>query len=151
MRADLTFQGKTPSLNDYVDACRSHAQVGARMKREHQERLAWQAKAWLTTWKHPAFSRPVTIECYWHEPTQRRDLDNVAAFGRKVLLDALVAVGILATDSPKVVRRICDHHVHDRAWTGVKVHIEELPGASAPVAGRGRGAGRAPAHERSAS
>ena len=41
---------------------------------------------------------PVWVECEWTEAGKRRDPDNIAAGGTKLILDALKAAGIIAND-----------------------------------------------------
>lgn len=41
---------------------------------------------------------PVRFDFVWFEASRRRDLDNVAAGGRKLALDSLVKAGVLQGD-----------------------------------------------------
>ena len=72
-------------MNEYTDACRRHAQVGAKMKHNNQEIAAWAIKTQLRGVK---FTKPVEITYTFYEPNRRRDKSNVAAFGIKVIEDA---------------------------------------------------------------
>lgn len=69
-------------MNEYTDACRRHAQVGAKMKHNNQEIAAWAIKTQLRGVK---FTKPVEITYTFFEPNRRRDKSNVAAFGVKVI------------------------------------------------------------------
>ncbi len=56
----------------------------------------------------PAFPGRVVIEWRWLEKNKRRDPDNVAAGGRKLVLDGLVAAGVLQGDGWKFVQSWTD-------------------------------------------
>ena len=61
----------------------------------------------------------------WIERNRRRDKDNVAAGGRKLILDGLVEAGILPDDSWKYVVGWEDHFAVDKVKPGVRVTIFE--------------------------
>ena len=92
---------KLPSLNEYVNACRSNPYVGAKMKKDSEELIGWFIK------KIVPFRNPVEVSFTWVEPNRRRDVDNIA-FGKKFILDALVKNGVLQDDSQKYVRALSD-------------------------------------------
>ena len=92
---------KLPSLNEYVNACRSNPYVGAKMKKDSEELIGWFIK------KIAPFRNPVEVSFTWVEPNRRRDVDNIA-FGKKFILDALVKNGVLQDDSQKYVRALSD-------------------------------------------
>ena len=92
---------KLPSLNEYVNACRSNPYVGAKMKKDSEELIGWFIKNIVP------FRNPVEVSFTWVEPNRRRDVDNIA-FGKKFILDALVKNGVLQDDSQKYVRALSD-------------------------------------------
>ena len=100
-KATCRIQMKLPSLNDYISAERTNRYMGANMKRNTQDGIAWFIA------KLPRFENPVTIHFHWIEKTSKRDLDNVA-FAKKFILDALVENGKLIDDSQKYVRGFTD-------------------------------------------
>jgi len=67
----------------------------------------------------------------WHEPDRKRDPDNVAAGGRKLILDGLVAAGVLETDGARHVGAFVDEFEYDddRLPAGVVVSACEVAGA----------------------
>jgi hypothetical protein len=117
-RQTFTIPFRLPSLNDYVNACRTHPQVGAKMKKSTECDISWVIKA--------AKVKPVTNPCIvcmtFVEPNRRRDCDNVES-GKKYLLDALVSCGILQGDSPRYVIAVPSFTVYDKA---PKVIVELL-------------------------
>ncbi|MBR6987172.1 MAG: RusA family crossover junction endodeoxyribonuclease [Clostridiales bacterium] len=92
---------KLPSLNEYVNACRSNPYVGAKMKKDSEELIGWFIK------KIAPFRNPVEVSFTWIEPNRRRDVDNIS-FAKKFILDALVKNGVLQDDSQKYVRALSD-------------------------------------------
>ena len=92
---------KLPSLNEYVNACRSNPYVGAKMKKDSEELIGWFIK------KIAPFRNPVEVSFTWIEPNRRRDVDNIS-FAKKFILDALVKNGVLKDDSQKYVRALSD-------------------------------------------
>lgn len=98
MNQYLTIPFRLPSLNEVIAASRTNPHVGAKLKRETEEKLLWEIKA--------ARLKPVQLPCIVHmlfeEPNRRRDADNVES-AKKFILDALVKAGILINDNPKHV------------------------------------------------
>lgn len=95
IKCEIKF--KLPSLNEYIDACRRNKYQGAKFKRETEDTIY----PWIR-WMKP-FENPVKIYFEWHEKEYRRDPDNVAAGGRKFILDCLVKSGILKYDSRRYI------------------------------------------------
>ena len=92
---------RLPGLNEFINANRTNRYMGAQMKRNAQDSIAWFIKPL------PRFERPVTIDFHWVDRTMRRDLDNIS-FAKKFILDALVEQHKLKDDSPKFVRGFTD-------------------------------------------
>lgn len=93
----ITLPFRLPSLNEYIRAERANRYAAAKMKKDCQTRIAWYLD------DVPPVRTPVILRIEWMERTARRDNDNIA-FGKKFILDALVASGILPDDSRKWVR-----------------------------------------------
>ena len=87
---------KLPSLNEYVNACRSNRYQGSKMKKEIENEIA------LYIADLPRFENPVSIHFHWIEGNKRRDLDNIA-FAKKFILDAMTKQGKLKDDNRKCV------------------------------------------------
>lgn len=99
----FTIPGKLPGLNEYIKACRTGAQVGAKMKKEQQKYVA----GFIS--KHAEhFTDPVIIKITYFEPNKRRDPDNISGFARKVIFDALVDAGILKDDGQDEIKSISE-------------------------------------------
>lgn len=104
----MTIEGGFPSLNDYIRVVNANRFKGNAMKQECTSLAAWAAKAA----RMPRFSRPVTVRFTWVERNRRRDLDNVA-FGKKFVLDGLVAAGVIGNDTPQYVTGFEDKFEYD--------------------------------------
>jgi hypothetical protein len=128
--ADVTAQlwvaGPLPSLNDWIAAAKGSGGRGAgyaRLKRQWTETvwaLAKQARL-------PRFVRPVQLVFLWRERDKRRDKDNVAAGGRKPIMDGLVDAGVLLDDDWNGVDSWIDQFAIDAAAPGCLVTIAEEP------------------------
>ena len=92
---------KLPSLNDYINACRTNRFKAAKMKANYEDDIG------MFLARLPRFEKPVTIEFHWVEGSKRRDLDNVC-FAKKFILDALVKCGKLKDDNRRCVTGFVD-------------------------------------------
>ena len=92
---------KLPSLNEYVNACRSNRFQGGKMKKDLENDIG------VYIAKLPRFEKPVKIHFHWVEGNKRRDLDNVA-FAKKFILDSMVKNGKLKDDNRKFVTAFTD-------------------------------------------
>ncbi len=110
-----------PGLNEYVTAERSHRQKGANMKREWQGAVV----AALRRQIRKPLREPVTMHYIWYEKDQKRDKDNISAFGRKVIQDALVQMHILRNDGWRNINGFSDDFRVDKNRPRVEIEIEE--------------------------
>ena len=127
----LHIAARLPGLNEIISAHGTAQQVRTRtgkliriskydkLKKQWGERIAWEAKAQKLA---PVKRAHFAFE--WGEPDRRRDPDNIAAGGRKLILDALVKAGILANDGWQQIAGWSDtFHV---GVPGVVVYIVEV-------------------------
>lgn len=89
------IKGQLATLNDHDAANRSNRFLGAKLKREMTDLVAWQVKG------QPAVAWPVTVSFGWYY-SGRFDFDNIR-FAAKYVLDGLVKAGILPDDNQKWV------------------------------------------------
>lgn len=121
------IMGRLPGLNEYTSACRSHPQVGARMKREAEQMVIDSiTAAWARKFLPERFREPVRIRYEFIERDKRRDQDNVSSFGRKVIQDALVRAGLLENDGWGHVAGSSERFNVDRENPRIYVEIEEV-------------------------
>ena len=87
---------KLPSLNEYINVCRTNRYKAAEYKRSLEKKIL----PYFAGIKR--FEKPVRIHFVWIEENKRRDLDNVC-FAKKFILDAMVRGGYLKDDNRKCV------------------------------------------------
>lgn len=92
---------KLPSLNEYVNACRTKYIVGSRMKAKVEKDIT----PFIN--KLPKFEKKIRIKFIWVEANDRRDLDNIC-FAKKFILDAMVKAGKIPNDNRKYVDGFID-------------------------------------------
>jgi Holliday junction resolvase RusA-like endonuclease len=122
MTQRVIVDGTLPNLNDYITAERTHRQKAAKLKRECQDTICW---AICQNRLQPVVA-PVVMRYKWVEKDKRRDLDNVSAFGRKVIQDALVEMGILPNDGWAWIRGFVDEFEVDKENPRIEVEIVEV-------------------------
>lgn len=114
MKQMFRVDGKLPGANDCL--WKQHFKLRD-LKKKHQRFICFairQAKI------QPMEYASISIE--WHEPDQRRDIDNVM-FGQKFVLDALVQMKILKNDGWAQVEKIEHRVVFDPSRPGVVVTL----------------------------
>ena len=82
-------------MNDYTSACRTNQYKGAKLKQKNENVVKQAIYEQLGRLR---IKKPVRMLYRWYEPNKRRDLDNISAFGRKVIQDALVDTRVLQDD-----------------------------------------------------
>lgn len=91
----LIIPGQLPGLNEYIGALDRSRHAGAALKKTAQRTVELCATTQLRGFRPVG---PVWMKYTWYEPNRRRDKDNVSSFGRKVIQDGLVKVGVLEND-----------------------------------------------------
>ena len=121
--AALWVPGPLPSLNDLIAAAKGAGGTGraySKLKKQWTNDI-W---AWAKEARLPRFLGRVFLEFRWYEQTTRRDPDNIAAGGRKLVLDGLVAAGVIGGDGWRYVAGWVDRFRHDPTMkAGVEVTI----------------------------
>lgn len=126
MGADNHFiiEAKLPSLNDYINACRTNQYKGAKFKKDTENLIsAYIQNAKVRKTVTPT-DKPIIVHFEWHERTKRRDSDNVAS-AKKFILDAMQTSGIIPNDSRKYVKGFTDK-ILDDTKDFVVVRLEEV-------------------------
>lgn len=125
---EFTVKGRLPSLNDYINACRSHWSKGAKLKKETEELIFWAIKEAQGKKKCRPVTKPVMITFFWYEHGSKRDLDNIFS-AKKFILDAMQTAGIIENDDRKHVVYLGDICIQAAAGSErVKVVIREESG-----------------------
>lgn len=129
--ATLWIPGPLPGMNELLTAAKSGHGKGNAYSRL---KAHWTATVWAQAkvQRVPKFSRPVVFTFEWVEGNKRRDPDNVAAGGRKLVLDGLVEAGVLPGDGWRYVQAWTDRFNVMRPGLkgpGVGVTMQEMDGA----------------------
>jgi hypothetical protein len=99
VKSNFIIWGKLAGWNDLS---RVHPIVAHKRKMKDSKRVQWAIK--LARLK--PFREAVIISVVWVEPDFRRDPDNVSSGGLKVILDALVSMGIIPNDTRRWVKQV---------------------------------------------
>ena len=126
MTTSFFVPGRLPSMNDMIAAAKGFGGRGygySKLKKQWTDTVALLARSSRLT---PVQRARFVFE--WHEAKpsrscKARDPDNVAAGGRKVVLDGLVQAGVLPNDTAKEVAGWTDTFSVGGAC-GVKVTLE---------------------------
>ena len=110
-----------PGLNDYIRELDRDRHKGAELKKEYQRAVEAVIRRQI---KRP-LCEPVRMRYLWVEKDRRRDMDNIAAFGRKVIQDAMVRTRKLKNDGWANIRGFSDDFSVDKKRPRVEIIIEE--------------------------
>lgn len=119
----LVIPGTLPGLNQYIEALDKSRHAGAALKKEAQRTVEWCAKSQLRKFRPTG---KVWMKYTWYEPNKRRDKDNTSSFGRKVIKDGLVKVGVLGNDGWRHIEGVSDRFRVDEKQPRVEVEIIEV-------------------------
>lgn len=123
MEYKVIIEGRFPSLNDFIDANRTHKQKGNKMKQQSQDDISWQL---LQQHRKLHIDKPIKLHYTFYEPNKKRDLDNVSGYFHKVFQDALVHCGIIHNDSWHYIVGFSDTFLVDNKQPRVEVTIQEV-------------------------
>lgn len=125
MTQQFFVPGKLPGLNELIAAAKGAGGKGyayAKLKAKWTNDIALHIRSQRV--------RPIEGRAYlrfiWREANQKRDPDNVAAGGRKLILDALVVAKVLKDDAWQFVAGWNDAWCVD-ATPGVEVALFQSP------------------------
>lgn len=122
MTQSLWVPGPLPGLNELLAAAKSGRGRGnaySRLKSQWTETIWALAKSA----KLQPMTTPVRLGFLWVERDKRRDPDNVAGGGRKLVLDGLVKAGVIADDGADEIRSWVDTFAVDKRGAGVRVEL----------------------------
>nr|DAQ16229.1 MAG TPA: Endodeoxyribonuclease RusA [Caudoviricetes sp.] len=122
MRYTLIIAGRLDNMNDYTSACRTNQYKGAKLKQKNENVVKQAIYEQLGRLR---IKNPVRMLYRWYEPNKRRDLDNISAFGRKVIQDALVDTRVLQDDGWRYVKGFQDEFYVDKGNPRIEVEIIE--------------------------
>ena len=122
MTDSLWISGPMPGMNEIIGAAKGAGGRGTMyslMKRQWTDHV-W---AFAKGANLPLREGPVSLHFEWHEPTRKRDPDNVAC-AKKFILDGLVKAGVLPGDG----------WAHIGGWTDAWLVDKKNPGCLVTIA-----------------
>lgn len=115
----FTVYGTLPDMNEIIKVSKSHFAVYAKLKKKHTQQVVDSIK------ELPAV-QSADFLFQWYLPNKRKDPDNVAAGGTKMLLDGIVEAGVLPNDGYKQVKQITHKFYVDKDNPRIEVTIFEV-------------------------
>lgn len=109
MIAKYIFDYKYPTLNEYINKCRSHWASGAKMKEKSDYATALLLRLQKAK---PIDEYPVDLVVKWHCKDKRKDVDNIHS-SIKFILDGMQKAGIIKGDGRKYISQIYQQIVDD--------------------------------------
>lgn len=119
MKIEFIIPGSLPSLNEIIDAGKSHWGSYSALKKANTEKVEWIIK------RYPQILKPFKITCRWISENAKQDSDNISA-GIKFILDGLKVGGVIQNDTQRFVRKINHEFGTDNRNPRIEVEIEEL-------------------------
>ncbi|EJW14256.1 RusA family crossover junction endodeoxyribonuclease [Paenibacillus alvei] len=117
----IEIEGELPSLNEIIDAAKSHWSSYREMKETNTSIVAWTAK------RLPCIERTkkIDVTIIWYCKDKRRDKDNIMA-GQKFIFDGLKEAGIIENDGWKQIGDVTHRFRVDRKNPRIEIEIEEV-------------------------
>lgn len=109
MIARYIFDYKYPTLNEYINKCRSHWASGAKMKEESDYATVLLLRLQKAK---PIDEYPVDLVVKWHCKDKRKDVDNIHS-SIKFILDGMQKAGIIKGDGRKYISQIYQQIIDD--------------------------------------
>lgn len=109
MIARYIFDYKYPTLNEYINKCRTHWASGAKMKEESDYATVMLLKLQKAK---PIDEYPIDIVVKWHCKDKRKDVDNIHS-SIKFILDGMQKAGIIKGDGRKFISQIYQQIIDD--------------------------------------
>lgn len=114
----LVIPGSLPTLNEIIDASKSHWSVYRQMKEDNTNLIAWSAK------RLPKMER-VNVTVTWYCKNKKQDPDNIMA-GQKFILDGLKEAGVIANDGWKHIGDITHKFEIDAKNPRIQIELERI-------------------------
>jgi Holliday junction resolvase RusA-like endonuclease len=112
-------------MNEIIAAAKSGRGKGNAYARQKATWTTAVAAAARSARVRPVAS-PVIVSCVWHEPSARRDPDNVMA-GVKFVMDGMVSAGVIDGDGCADVVSVRHEVIAPSPTPGVVVTVTSLP------------------------
>lgn len=121
---EFIINAKLPSLNEYINACRTSKYKAAAFKTNVENIIGWNIRMAKAKGLIKHTEKPCIVHFEWHEKTSKRDCDNIAS-AKKFILDALQTQEIIVNDNQRYIKGFTDTFVKDES-DYVKVTLLEV-------------------------
>lgn len=119
----VTVLGRFPSMNEFIEANRTHKQKGNKMKQKSQDEISYYI---LDQLRRIRIDKPIYIKYRFYEPNKKRDLDNISGYFHKVFQDALVNCRTIMNDNWYYIVGFSDEFYVDNKSPRIEVEIIEI-------------------------
>ena len=117
----LAIEGSLPGLNEMIKAERTNKYLGAKMKKDNTELVAWACKKQ----KLKPFEKRIDVTINWYCKNKRKDKDNIDA-GKKYIFDGLQLAGIIKNDGWNEIGKINQDFLIDKDNPRIEILMEEI-------------------------
>lgn len=117
-RLEIIIPGELTDLNTFIGAMNRNRFIGAKLKKDNTEMVAWTSKKFAGHKLKP----PFFVEFTWVCKDKRKDKDNIA-FAKKFILDGLQIAGVIPQDSWKGIDGFSDKFTIDKLKPRVEIII----------------------------
>ncbi len=110
---------KLVTLNEYINAERSHRIKAAKIKKQQTNAVAYLCL-------EQGFEVPnglYDLRFIWYKPNNKIDHDNIA-FTKKFVLDGFKLARVINDDSPKYIRNFTDTFIIDKTRNYISCAVE---------------------------
>jgi Holliday junction resolvase RusA-like endonuclease len=126
MTVSFVIPGRLSSQNEVIRNAAYNRYGGGAQRKKEKEKCYWAIVEYING-QAVRFTKPVTISFSWIEPNAKRDIDNVAAGGTKVICDALVMAKVIPNDTREWVKGISHSFPPpDKANPRIEVTVTEI-------------------------
>jgi Holliday junction resolvase RusA-like endonuclease len=115
----FTIPGTLPTMNEIVAASKKNHMAYANMKKDYT------ALVMISAQGLPKVSKADFI-ITWYCENKRKDPDNIAGGGIKMILDGLVKAGVIPNDGWSEINSITHHFEVDKQNPRIEIKIFEL-------------------------
>ncbi len=115
----ITINGEFPTLNEVIEASKSHHMVYANQKKDYT------ALALMQLSNVPRIDNKADWIFTWYRKNRRNDPDNIQV-GTKYILDAFVKKGIIENDGWNQINSIKHKFAVDKDNPRVEIQIKEV-------------------------
>lgn len=114
----IIIPGRLPTMNEIIDAAKSHWSKYRTMKEENTNLVAWLSK------KHPPTDR-VNVVITWVCKDMSFDKDNIMA-GQKFIFDGIKEAGVIGNDGWKQIGDVTHKFTVDKKNPRIEIDLERV-------------------------